>query len=476
MGLMHALESLYARSPVPFQNLMVTARGHVLRRRRFGAEHDRVLRELLESKTWSREALDELRWRRLEETLRYAAERVPHYRELWSKLGIDVRDIRSMADFEQLPVTTKEELREAPERFVADGTLENAIKGHTSGSTGKPLLTFKDRRCYQHVWAFQARQRLIWGIDGTRPWISIRFPPVVPLDQSGPPFWRYNGAERQWLFSSFHLGDEHLPHYLEKISEIGPAEINGYPSAIYSVAAFALEKGFKGIRPLAVITVSETLLEEQRRVIEEAFACPVADQYGAAEICFWVGQCREGTYHTAPEFGLLETLDEEGRSVRGVEADVVGTGFVNRVQVLVRYRIGDRALLPLEPRPCACGWATDTVDKVIGRTDDVLVTPDGREVGRIDIVFKKTPGVKEAQVVQDAEDHLTVKLVPSGSDFERGRKESLAELQSIFGPAMRIDAERVDEIPRTASGKFRAQLNLVRRASGQSRREEPDRV
>ncbi len=461
MSAIDTLYGLYRRTPVPFQNLMVTGYGWILHRRRTGAIRDETLRFLLESRNWSRSRLEEYQLAQLQKTLQLAARAVPHYRDLWSRIGFDPRDVKHVRDLEHLPILEKDELKAAPERFVSEEARDRKLfKGNTSGTTGKPVTTYKDHTCYQKVWAFQERQRLQYGIRGERPRVSIGVRPVVPMEQNRPPFWRHDAIENNYHFSNFHISEATLDAYVDAIAEIDPEEINAYPSGAYLVAAHALRRGETRIRPRAVITCAETLYAEQRRVMEEAFACPVADQYGAAEVVFWVGQCPQGTYHQSMEFGIMESV-VGSTPVRGVPGDAVGTGFVNDCQLLIRYRLGDAVVLPAEARACACGWETETVDLVVGRIDDVLYTPDGRALGRLDVVMKKIEGAMEAQLVQDAYDHLTVNLVSDGQD-PGGTEATLRQrLADLFGPEMKVDVRWVPSIARTSSGKFRYQLNKV---------------
>lgn len=461
MSVVDHLYGLYRRAPVPLQNLMVSGYGWVLHRRRYGAEHRAMLEFLLETRAWPRERLEALQLQRLKETLEVAARAVPHYRETWARLGFDPRDLRSVADLAQLPITEKEELRADAKRFVPDDVTGRLFAGNTSGTTGKPVTTYKDRACYQRVWAFQERQRLQYGITGKRPRVSIGVRPVVPLAEEKGPFWRHDLSEDNWLFSNFHIAEKTLDAYVERIAAIDPEEINGYPSGVTLVAAHALRRGIKGIRPKAVVTCAETLWDEQRRVVEEAFGCPVADQYGAAEVVFWVGQCPHGTYHQAMEFGMMESI-RDGKPVYDEPGDAVGTGFVNRAQILVRYRLGDSIVLPKEPVRCACGWDTATMTRVVGRIDDVLYTPEGRALGRLDVVMKKIDGVLEAQLVQDAPDHLLVRLVPAGGARDESVEHVLRDrLAGYFGLSMRVEFAWVERIPRTASGKYRFQVNAI---------------
>ncbi len=467
MSAVDTFYGLYRRSPIFFQNLMVTGYGWVLHRRRYGAEHERVFSFLMESLRWDRERLKAHELERLKECLDHAARHVPHYRELWSRIGFDPRDVRTRKDLEQLPVTEKEEVRSEPARFVSEAFRGKLYRGSTSGTTGKPLSTAKDRGCYQRTWAFQDRQRRIWGITGKGPRVSIGVRPVVPTGETRPPFWRHDRTEDNWLFSNFHISPAALDDYVQKVAEIGPEEINAYPSGAYLLASRALRAGERRIRPVAVVSCAETVLEDQRRVIEEAFHCRVADQYGASEVCFWVGQCPHGTYHINHEFGILESLRGD-QPVTGEPGDAVGTGFVNRAQYLIRYRLGDSVVLPAEHPRCPCGWDTDRVEQIIGRIDDVLYTPEGRALGRLDIVLKAVEGVREAQLVQDGRDHLTVNFVPEGGRAEPAEVVVRQRLENYFGPAMRVDFRWVESIPRTHAGKFRYQLNLVGAPAAQS--------
>ena len=93
------------------------------------------------------------------------------------------------------------------------------------------------------------------------------------------------------------------------------------------------------------MTTAKTLCDAQRVAMEQALNCKVADHYRSAEVFAWVAQSPHGAYHISHEFGVLESLQDD-KPVRDVPGEAVGTGFVNRAQVLNRYRIGDSLVLP----------------------------------------------------------------------------------------------------------------------------------
>ena len=90
-----------------------------------------------------------------------------------------------------------------------------------------------------------------------------------------------------------------------------------------------------------------------------------------------------------------------------------------------------------------------------GRTDHVLLMRSGRQVGRLDPVFKDTYGIAAAQVVQDDWGLFRLRIVPGESYSDAEGERAAKTLRGYLGEG-EIRVELVDEIERTASGKFRA--------------------
>jgi phenylacetate-CoA ligase len=144
----------------------------------------------------------------------------------------------------------------------------------------------------------------------------------------------------------------------------------------------------------------------------------------------------------------------------GETGEIVATGFVNPAMPMVRYATGD--LATAGGAQCRCGRAFPVLTGLEGRRDDVLTTPEGRWIGRLDPIFKSVESILESRIVQDAPDHVRVEVVgllQFGPDDAR----SLAhQLSARLGPSMRIDVLQVASLPRTARGKLRGVVNLLR--------------
>ena len=126
---------------------------------------------------------------------------------------------------------------------------------------------------------------------------------------------------------------------------------------------------------------------------------------------------------------------------------------------LIRYATGDRAVRGKES--CQCGRAGDTLERIEGRMDDVIVTPEGNLVGRLDPIFKAVSSLHETRIVQDAHDHVRVEIVVIGEFAGASENELREQLRARLGPMMRIDIVRVNRIERTGRGKLRTTVNLV---------------
>ena len=249
-----------------------------------------------------------------------------------------------------------------------------------------------------------------------------------------------------------------MSDYADALRRFRPQLIDSYPSSIEPIARYVRDRAIE-IRPRAIITSSETLYPETRALLSEAFHCPVYDHYGAAEMAALVTQCSAGSYHVNPEFGIVELL-RNGSPVRpGEEGEVVATGFINPVMPLIRYATGDSAIQG-EPG-CGCGLAFPVIERILGRTDDVLVAPDGRRIGRLDPIFKSVSGLVETRIVQDRTDHVRVETVMEQPLAPHEEATLLRELRTRLGPTMAVDVVRVPRIERTRSGKFQSVVNLV---------------
>lgn len=466
---MDLIDRLYRTLPVPLQHVATSAQGL---RYRLLRSNDRLVRERLaflqQSEGWTADQFKEYQEQQLREFIRHAFESVPHYRDLQQRLGAGPEDIQGLDDIAKLPILEKTDVRGREHLFVDDRTKYRRVNiAFTSGTTGTPLRIHSTPEAFALRWGHVARLRSWAGLsDPIRPRrVQFTGRNIVPARQAPERhvYWRHNWPDRALLMSTTHISPQAAPYYAEAMRRFEPELVDGYPSAVSMIARIALAQGLPLPRPKAIITSAETLLDEDRAVMEEAFGCRVYDQYAASEpSCFW-STCEAGAMHVHPEYGISEIVGPDGRPVQpGEEGEVVVTSFLSRVMPLIRYRLGDRAALAPEGEHCACGRAMPLVARVVGRTDDILYVPERGYVGRLDPVFKGDMPLIEAQIIQEALERVVVKLVPAEGWDDEQQAVLMENLRAKLGVRATIEVEIVPEIPRGANGKFKAVVSRVK--------------
>lgn len=449
----------YQKLPIWAQHMSVSAYGLRLKQQRFG---DQFLREraLLRQIDHSNARLsEEVANYRMARVIREAFTFVPHYRDLAARLRIRAEDV-SARNIAELPILSKEEVRADPRRFVSERiSSRDRRKIFTSGTTGSPLEVTCTTAAIQENYAHFAR---FLGWHGVTPFdknATFAGRPLVPIDQRAPPYWRRNIAMSNYQYSSYHLSPATAAEYLAHLKETRPTYIDSYPSSIFMLAKCALAESWTPPNGLKVIvTSSETLEEEHRHLIGRAFGCQVRDQYGSAEMVAFLGECSHGRYHAFPEFGHVEIIPRPWQCSEEGAGELVATGFINLAMPLIRYATGDEAF-PSESE-CECGRVGKTFSRIGGRKDDVILSPDGMSVGRLDPVFKGASGVIECQIEQINLDRLLLRVVLASGHTSESLEPIIEGLRMRWSRVGDIDVRIVDSIPRGANGKFRACVGM----------------
>lgn len=442
-------ERIYERLPVALQNAAVSFEGWRLKRLRFNAEFFRILAEYEKRMFASRDEVCGLRDRRIAEFVAHAAATTPYYRQSFARLGIDPQEIRGLADLARLPVLTKAEVQADSARFLSEAYLGAAtVPVHTSGSTGAGLRFPAAIRGNREHWAVWYRYYRWHGIDYGTPCIHFGGRSVVPIEQSRPPFWRYNRALGQLLLSAYHLSDATAASYLAAMREFDAPWIHGYPSFVALAAGYALELGVR-LNIRYVTLCAENVLPQQEDLIEAAFGVRPLQHYGMAEGVANASMCPQRKLHIDEDFAAWEFVEEPD-----AVTSIVGTNFANPAFPLIRYKVGDTATFD-PAATCDCGRPGRIVDAIDGRQEDYIVTDKGARIGRLDHVFKDMVHVREAQLVQDEPGRMTVRIVKGPGYTDDDERRLRAEMRARVGEDVSFDVAYVDAISRTSRGKLR---------------------
>ena len=261
--------------------------------------------------------------------------------------------------------------------------------------------------------------------------------------------------------SSYHLSSTTMKHYIHKLESFQPVMLGGYPSSLYLLALAYQRYGKGSLKLRAVFTASESLFENQRQVMNRVFGTKVFNWYGNSEMCGHITECEEGRLHTRYEHSLLEVLDAEGNPCGpGETGHIVATGFHNHAFPLIRYRVGDQVTLA-EEQVCACGRSGLLIDRIEGRNEDYILTPEGRLIGRLDHLFKDSIHIEEAQIQQDRQEEVILRIVRGPAYGPEDEQHVVRQARQRLGSSITITFDYVDHIARTRSGKFRFVLSTV---------------
>jgi len=456
------LLSVYHSLPYPFRVAIASTRGFQLRWRRYKKETEKLVEEALVHEKWTNAQWEIWREEHLALILNHAATNVPYYRDYWQKLHRQ-NNKKSWSYLENWPVLPKDEMRNNPSAFIADHiNLCRQVEEHTSGTTGKPLTIWKSKDSIRQWYAlFEGRWRGWYGLSRHDRWGIVGGQLVTPFSQNTPPFWVWNFGLNQLYFSSYHLAPQNISAYLNAIKKYKLIYLLGYASSLYSLAQLALEQNLDVPALKAVISNAEPLYQHQREIIAKVFQCPVFDTYGLSEDVCAASECLHGNLHLWPEVGVTEILNEDSDLAKpaGNVGRIICTGLLNQTMPLIRYDVGDRGFLSAQTN-CACGCTLPILGGIEGRKDDVIITKDGRYIGRLDPVFKSDLPIREAQIIQESLNLIRVLYVPASGFSDEARKSLINRLQERVGD-IQIEIEAVDQIPRTSNGKFRAVISNV---------------
>jgi phenylacetate-CoA ligase len=198
-------------------------------------------------------------------------------------------------------------------------------------------------------------------------------------------------------------------------------------------------------------------LEKLREVQNRRIRAIVAFAYETLPFCW--GFMKKG-FHICLDQVALRIVDFEGKALPpGRSGEIVVSNLINRASVLLNYRMGD--LGQLSPQPCSCGRLLPTSMRQRGRTDDLIVLPDGEPVHESVVLSRlySVAGVMQVQVIQKSFTSFTIKVVHG---VNRGKQAIKTELAGVFleiigkADGISLDIEPVDFIPHEINGKFRS--------------------
>jgi phenylacetate-CoA ligase len=457
---MGKFEKLYASLPVWKQNVLVSTYGLYWHWLRFGGSYKNHLLNYRQRERFTEEQWSDYQIGELKKLTSLCLKHVPYYRDHWNEAE---KQAAINGKLDKLPLLDKEAIRQDASKFRREDIRPfPRLIFHTSGTTGTPIATQFTLSELRNSLALREARSANWaGVSFDEPRSTFSGRMVEPDPERETNIYRYNFAEKQVYFSPFHLKPKTAHLYIDALRKHNIKWLTGYAVSYYLLAKYILEQNIQVPEIKALITTSEKLTTPMRKIMEEAYNCKVYEEYSTVENALFASECECGRLHISPDVSIVEVVRPDGSPCApGEVGEVVTTCLMRTYQPMIRFRLGD--LAAWDPEPCPCGRQMPVIKEVVGRIEDVVTGPDGRQLVRFHGIFVDQPNVVEGQIVQEKLDYFVVKIVPTRYFCDDDIKEIKRRMHQRLGPDVTIDVEKVDSIPRTNSGKFQGVISNIR--------------
>ena len=416
----------------------------------------------IEQETLPREDLQNLQLYRLRTTVERCYQTVNYYREAMDELGVKPSHIQSVADVRLLPFTKKENLRENYPFGMFAVPTDQVVRIHaSSGTTGKPTVVGYTRRDIR-TWARVVARCL--AAAGLRPGDRLHNAYGYGLFTGG--LGLHYGAEELGVMVTPISGGQ-TQRQIMLIRDFEPTGLSCTPSYALNLAETAEDMNVDLRKlPLKVgVFGAEPWTEEMRYELESRLGIDAIDIYGLSEVIGpGVGiECLEAKdgLHVFEDHFLIEAVDvNTGQPVpNGEPGEIVITSLTKEAFPVIRYRTRDISVL--NPAPCRCGRTHVRMQRVTGRTDDMLIIR-GVNVfpSQVEAILMQTETLSPFYQLEISRENnldlLTVNvegsppLVAQGRDaMNRVAHKAQKDIKDFIGVTAKVVVKATGEIPRS---------------------------
>ena len=323
--------------------------------------------------TMTRAQIEALQLERLQATVRHCMNS-PFYKSRFEEIGLKPEDIKTLDDIRRIPFTTKQDLRDTYPFGMASVPLRECTRLHSSsGTTGTPAVILHTQKDLEE-WAAQVARNL-WMV-GLRPDDVFQNSSGYGMFTGGLGF-QY-GAERLGMLTIPAAAGNSI-RQIKFITDFGTTALHAVPSYVTRLYEVMQSMGVDPRRDtkLKVLAIgAEPHSEEQRRRIEDMMGVRAYNSFGMSEMCGpGVGfECQEQNgLHFWEDYYIVEIVDPETLEPvpDGEVGELVLTSLCREAMPLLRYRTRD--LTRVLGRTCPCGRNHVRIDRMRGRSDDMMV-------------------------------------------------------------------------------------------------------
>ncbi len=327
-----------------------------------------------EFETLPREALEALQLKRLRQVVQRVYHTVGFYRTAFDDAGIKPDDIKSLADLARLPFTTKQDLRDNYPFGLFAVPMSSIVRLHaSSGTTGRSTVVGYTKRDIDAWSELMARCLVAAGLTKND---IIHNAYGYGLFTGG--LGAHYGAERLGA-SVIPMSGGNTKRQIMILQDFGPTAICCTPSYALTLAeqGHAMGVDMRSLKLRVGVFGAEPWSQNMRDKIEQSLNIMALNIFGLSEV---MGpgvamECTEGRagMHIFEDHFIAEIIDPATGEVlpHGEKGELVFTTITKEAFPLIRYRTRD--ITALNIAPCRCGRTLVRMDRVSGRSDDMLI-------------------------------------------------------------------------------------------------------
>jgi len=321
----------------------------------------------------SRDELQGLQLSRLQATLERAYSKIPFYKKKFDKAGIKPADIKNLSDLTSVPFTTKDDLRDNYPFGMFAEPLDDIVRVHASSGTTGQVTVVGYTATDIDTWAELVTRCIVLSGGTKKDIIQVAYGYGLFTGGLG---LHYGGEKLGAMVIPMSGGN--TKRQIQVMKDFGSTILCCTPSYALYMGEVAAEMGidFKQLNLKAGIFGAEPWSESMRQEIETKLNLKAYDIYGLSEVIGpgVANECEvQQGLHVFEDHFIPEVIDPDSGEVLGPgeQGELVITTITKEATPVIRYRTKDVTSLNFEP--CACGRTHARMQRVFGRSDDMLI-------------------------------------------------------------------------------------------------------
>ena len=430
-------KNAYYKFPQSLKTFLGTIYGNIPLEIRFGQVHNKHKKILEKFESSSTQYQMDFIYNKTLETLLFAEENIPYYKNTFRKYNISSKDFKSIEDLQKFPLLNKQlikenldeiytDIREKPIEYFSGGSLSTPTKYYLPQTSRSKEKAYNNYIFSKINYTYRAKTLLLKGREVSIPEKDI--------------YWEYEPIDNYFLLSNNYMNSDKFPLIFNKAKEFNPQFIFGYPSAILSFIKQCKLYGYEKLHIKGIMLSSETIYPDELQMIRDYFGVDVLVHYGHTERIVVAAQVNSNPYDFLNSYGVPRIINNE----------IIATTFDNFVMPFINYQTGDHVTGNIEYYDNS-DIATNA-ENIEGRTQDFLVSDDHRLISITTMCGGQhlpLETINNIQYQQDTPGHVTVLIEGHEIDTEKVKRG----MCQLVRDGIDFDVKVVDTIEKSSRGK-----------------------